>query len=888
MTKRKSLLSALALLSVVAVAAGCTQTTDPTSSAPATSVEESTSSSSVEDLPSGGWTDTDYVAEGDVKVEVATSGSFESFVASSYAEREEILGKLEKYAMENNLTGLVLYDDGGYVKYADRVVIPTPVKKDSAGNDVERVGTKQHEYVVGYGFGIVSEGKLEGNLGNADIQNPSYWHSYETTDPGTLNYMNDKGSVVGGYHGYVSGGYFSTRLDAAKTGYEWYPQLASEANLDGNGQYRPTPLNTNAATGLATKYRIYVRTGDDLVYNTLSANAKVSGFKGREVVVDDYLTPFKELHNQKNGMARGAENLTGAAAIKGMAEYYNGTANGYSEEAWAGVGIKTGTDPEKGAYLDFEFVTPTTPFYAMYYLSSSLYAPIPAEFLEAIGGINVYQSFGADGSGLTPVDTTLSTGPYCVETWTSDASFTFKKNELMSKEANGGENRYQIPGIHIDILAAATSDPLAAWKEYEAGNLDGCGIPSDVLQEALGTKGTQTTKGSSTTKLNVNTCTPKEWEYLFGENGTVAQTKAEDYWKVEPALSNDDFLMGLNLSLNRTLYAENHGVTPSLNYFSDAYLSDPEAGTSYNATQTHKDVLASIYGTDVDTYGYNPDKAIEYFQKAMEKLLADGTYKEGDEITIEIAWQAESQIDKAGAEIKEMLEEVFNDPSVCGNKVTLKIENMAVAVWSDVYYKKMMIGQFDIGFGGINGNTLNPLNFMEVLKSDNSSGFTLNWGPDTNDPNALIEHAGKQFTYDALWQAADTGALVASDGTNAKFCGIELVSNTANADGSRTVVIAYGASQIEGVVNVQVEDVILCWYSEPTKGYDEQAVGYTIDEENKTITVQVSATLAHAMGGDVGFDVIFTDSMGNLNSSLQSVSCEFPVWDPTIDVPEAE
>jgi hypothetical protein len=211
--------------------------------------------------------------------------------------------------MENNLTGLVLYDDGGYVKYANRVQIPTPVKTDSQGNPVDRVGTPQHEYVVGYGFGIVSEGSLNGNLGNANIQNPSYYHTFETTDPGTLNYMNDKGSVVGGYHGYVSGSYFSTRLDAAKTGYEWYPELGTEANKDENGQYRPTPLNTNASTGLATKYRIYVKTGEDLVYNTLSTNASVSSFKNRQVALDDYLTPFKELHNKKNGGNMACSNL---------------------------------------------------------------------------------------------------------------------------------------------------------------------------------------------------------------------------------------------------------------------------------------------------------------------------------------------------------------------------------------------------------------------------------------------------------------------------------------------------------------------------------------------------------------------------------------------------
>ena len=69
------------------------------------------------------------------------------------------------------------------------------------------------------------------------------------------------------------------------------------------------------------------------------------------------------------------------------------------------------------------------------------------------------------------------------------------------------------------------------------------------------------------------------------------------------------------------------------------------------------------------------------------------------------------------------------------DKLTLEVVDYVPAVWTDAYYKKMMLGQYDIGFGGVSGNTLNPLNFFEVLKSDNSSGFTLNWGPNTNEPS---------------------------------------------------------------------------------------------------------------------------------------------------------
>ena len=45
--------------------------------------------------------------------------------APELAKRAEILGKLEKYAMDTHLTGITLFDNGGYVRYSNRVIIPT-------------------------------------------------------------------------------------------------------------------------------------------------------------------------------------------------------------------------------------------------------------------------------------------------------------------------------------------------------------------------------------------------------------------------------------------------------------------------------------------------------------------------------------------------------------------------------------------------------------------------------------------------------------------------------------------------------------------------------------------------------------------------------------------
>lgn len=822
------------------------------------------------------YEDYEFLDEAAVLPAVATSGTAENFVSSSYEDREEILGKLESYAMKKNLTGITLYDDGGYVKYSDRVKFPTNPLKNADGTDKVVAGTTQYDYVTGYGFGIVSEGKLEGELSGLAADDPykSYYHTYETDDPKTLNYMNDKGSVVGNYHGYISGSYFSTKLSSTKDSYEWFPSLATEANLY-KGEYRPIPLfgEGEEESSLSSKYRIYVKVGEDAVYNIATSKASLTKYKGRQVALEDYLTPFKQLYCQANGLARGAETLTGAGSIKGISEYYNATSGGFDEASWSNVGIKTGTD-DKGSYLDFELNIPCTPFYAMYYLSSSLYAPIPAEFLEDIGGIKNWQSFNEDAT-LSPIDTTLSTGPFVVEHWEDDKAFVFKKNELISPSILGGEGLYQIDGVHVKILSGAKNDTLLPFKEWQAGKLDGVGIPKDKIKEEVGTKGTQQTRGSSTTKLNVNSCTAEEWEKLFGENGSITKTPKSQYWNVKPAMSNDDFLLGLNLALNRTEYAQNHGVTPSINYFSDAYLSNPEKGISYNSTQAHKDALLGMYKSQeiIDNYGYDFDEAIKAFSRAATALLADGSYSVGDTIEIEICWQVEAQIQNNGAEIEKYFEDAFNNSAVCGNKLKLDVKNVAVPVWSDVYYKKMMVGQFDIGFGGISGNTLNPLNFMEVLKSDNSSGFTLNWGTDTNNPEDTIEYNGKQFTFDALFQAADTGTVVTPEGENARTYSAVLTQNTRNSDGTRTVKIKYGASNIAGVVKTSLDKVVLCWYE--GEEYEEVAIEYTA--EDGVITIIIPQELSEHYQGEISFDIYFSQTVGGASSSpLISLESEFP------------
>lgn len=847
--KKKSflLIASLALVSTLGLStlASCGETSSvaPSTSAPDTPTSSapvsSSSSTSVEEKP------------------VVASGAF-SYAAADYQQKTEILGKLESYAYNNFLTGLPLYENGGYVMYNSRLVKGT------------------ENYVPGYGFGILSEGSITADMeSETNVNWKRYLHSVDSSDPANINALNADGSQVSDLYSYIGGSYWSTKLNETKDGYDWYGDLAKDN--------RPIPVDADYATngGLSTTWKFRVRTKKDgLAYRTSSASLRAKGYDNKGVELEDYVNAFKVLLTKKNNLYRGAElaNATGYSSISGARSYYNASADGFNKEAWDNVGVK-GYEKDGEAWLEIKLGAPTTQFYAMYVLSSSLYTPIPTGFIEDIGGIENYGSYSNDKS-LTPVDTILCVGPYYLETWVDQQAIVFKRNEnWFGDKVDGMKGKYKIPGVKVTVLKAATTDPNAVFNEFLAGNLDSASIPQEFLSKYKSDPRTTTVTGDSVFKLNINSCTEEQWIEKFGEEGEIATTPESEYWDVKPWMSNKDFLKGLLFSIDRETIATNHGSIASCNYFSSAYMSDPENGKSYNNTEEHEKALIeagfeteeSIASGD-RIYGYNTELSKNLFDSAIDTMLADGSIKKGDTLNIDIWWMAESQIATYGAEIKSFVEPVFNNaPKAKANNLTLSIKNFGVASASDVYYKHLMVGQFDLGFGSISGNTLDPLNFMEVLKSNNSSGFTLNWGPDTSVLDESLVYDGKIWSYDTLWKAGDTAVLL-NEGAEIEPCVTTYGKEDwfkVHEDKSITVTFEYQmATEIEGIdwSNCDLELVIFnVWdgnkinaYLYPTElleetGYDSFYKEVTYAEDSNSVTFTTTPEFGEYLLGLGGF-----------------------------------
>jgi hypothetical protein len=787
----------------------------------------------------------------------AATGAF-SYVASSYDERAKITDQLESYAIKNHLTGIPVFDDGGASLYSSRLSFPTTKNVD------------------GYGTGLLREGNITDNT-IVDTSTNTAWkwylHTLETTDQHSLNELDDDGSVIADLATYFKSGFYAQRLKKDSTGaytnnYEWYGSYAKE---------KPVAVNRDSATKLASTWKIYVKTGDDgLVFRNGSSNSKYNAYDKKGVTLDDYIFALKILLTKKVGYYRQSQYTNGSSTIKGASAYYNASGDGYSSDAakkaWANVGYTSGTD-STGSYIQLTYATPCNDFYAMYYCSDTLLSPINQDFYETVCGKdtdsgfnpNAYGHFSTDLS-LTPVDTTLSCGPYMIEQYDSDADLVFKKDDKWV-ELKDEPNIYRIKGVKITFDSAMGDDESEQIKQFIANKTDSTGIPSDYWDTYKDDIRRRDSNGTTSYKLNINSCSQDRWNTLFGTNGTITQTADDEAWTCKPIMQNSKFLDGCYVAIDRETVAATVHRNPCDSFLTDAYLYDPENGVSYNSTTYHTDAIADYYP---DTYCYNKEAAITLFKEAGQELINAGSYKYGDTITLSAYWQTAGQVKQFGNTVTSYIVDDFN--TACKSiGLTLAIDNLYGAHWYDVYYSHLMVGQFDFGFGSVSGNTLDPVSFFEVLKDDNSSGFTLNWGTDTTVASTDISYDHRTWSFSGLWQAINTGTIVKDGAVVIPF--IYKPSDSGISEDGSTITLKYSVdTDVTTSANMVVEGATLY-----TSDFDDTVSGdfITVDAATAgelTITIDV-AGFADALSTDFSTDM--TDSVNAMVADIKAGNTHF-------------
>ncbi len=239
---------------------------------------------------------------------------------------------------------------------------------------------------------------------------------------------------------------------------------------------------------------------------------------------------------------------------------------------------------------------------------------------------------------------------------------------------------------------------------------------------------------SKSYSLNLNSTSASSWEYFFGENGTISKTPKEEYWSVLPFLSNEYFLRGLNLCINKELFEK------------------------YENLNTESQIDYSKYRY----YDYNLDKARKYFRLAITELVENNIYNPTIDspivLNIEIAYGKFTDLNKCEeihSIIKESIEEAFNTKEVSNEQFLINVSHWEGEYFGQIYTQKLYNGQFDISFDKISDSTLDFNPYKEyLLRSSNailSNGLTVNWSHDTGNINYdCIIYNGYRYSYDEV------------------------------------------------------------------------------------------------------------------------------------------
>ncbi len=331
----------------------------------------------------------------------------------------------------------------------------------------------------------------------------------------------------------------------------------------------------------------------------------------------------------------------------------------------------------------------------------------------------------------TSVETTMSYGPYKLESVQADKQIVFVQNEnWYGYEEKGGvlvsytnfkvdgekRRQYQTNRIVIDVM-----DDAAAKQAFLKGELSDWSPDSDDL----------VTYSSSDQLYKVD----ETYTMSFFFHTNVDSLKAMDESKGNQnsvVLSNTDFRKAFSLAIDRADwvtatpgYKPAYAIMNNL-YFYDVY-NDPTS--SYRSSDEAMQAVCNLYGVQYgagtpyatlkDAYqsvnGYNLTEAKALMKQACDKLVADGLYKAGEEIKIRVAYK-KGALDSADNKQMELMNKYIN-AAIEGSgfgKITLE----AVGNITDRYGDTAK-GEYAIGYGAWGGAAFYPFrNFRVYMDPD--------------------------------------------------------------------------------------------------------------------------------------------------------------------------
>ena len=378
------------------------------------------------------------------------------------------------------------------------------------------------------------------------------------------------------------------------------------------------------------------------------------------------------------------------------------------------------------------------------------------------------------------VETTMSYGPYKLESYQEDKQMVLVRNEnwygweqaedgslvsYTNYEVNGEvQQRYQTTKIVIDVM---TDD--AAKQAFLKGDLDDWAPTSEELVTYAASD--RLYKADETYTMS----------FFFHTNLDDLKTMDESKGNTNSVvLSNENFRKAFSLSIDRNEWVTSTpGYTPTFGILNNLYYYDffKDPASTYRSSEPAMQAVADIYGVEYgegtpyatlkDAYksinGYNLTMAKELMVQACKELVEAGVYTEGEEIKIRIGYK-KGALDSADNKQVELMNKYIN-AAVEGSgfgKVTLE----AVGNINDRYGDTAK-GEFAIGYGAWGGAALLPFTMFRVycdptyVDPIHEAGC---WDPSTETLTLTVEGEEVTMTWmDWSNSMSGTGAYAKAD-----------------------------------------------------------------------------------------------------------------------------
>ncbi|MBI9008488.1 MAG: hypothetical protein JEZ05_00525 [Tenericutes bacterium] len=604
--------------------------------------------------------------------------------------RETFLAAAEDYLLDTMYSGIPLYAGADYYIYNHRVDLPTDkyISVLAYGDEFGSMTIDDSSVLMGDGhLGNTREYTFRSTV-SAFGQTYNQWIADTSSDSIIMELYLDS------LYDFV--------INDSENGFNLVPSMASN---------EPIPIESSQSEfdiTVSYKWQIPIKDNLEWYFSPETNSIFLNNIDSYDTTISatDFVDTYKLAIDGSwfRAVSGGNDFLSSAHIIEGLEDYMDGSGS------WEDVGLKVVDNN-----IEFTFITELDSWDVMYLLSSIHLTPINTD---------LYNFLKNDGDSETNYGDSFTniaySGPYYI---------TSINEDILNLEENPmyyDKDKYSYTGFEFHL----TGDYSTIKDLFDNGYLDYFKVSINDVSEYRDNYHVVEVPNGIINRLNLNaTGSVAEFNKLFPDTN----------YTPEPILADQNFRLAMFYAIDRLALTEalGNGV-PIDRLFTDTALLSIEKGINYRYT----DIGMSV-GSDMspETYGYNLEKAVEYFNLALDTAMALGLYERGtvDNYTI-INLDLDFVLSDGHTILANFIKDAFEDNFISNEyyiKVIVTINEMD---YPNIYWDNMKIGDFDMFVGGVANSNFSITNSLNLFCSDNRSAFLMNFGYDTSIAEIEVEY----------------------------------------------------------------------------------------------------------------------------------------------------